>query len=342
MTPLRRWQSVAIAFIAAATLSSAGCNLISPGTTTGGKGNTGNTGDPVPGQVTLTPTILSYGNVTVGGTKSLQLTLTNSSASGGPKVTVSKVSITGSDFTNNLAAPVDLSPGQSVNLSVKFTPSSSGAKSGRLVVDVAGADDPGTVPMYGTGLSTAVGSLAISPSTLSFGSVNIGASKNLAATLTASTADVNVSSAAWTGSGYSLSGITFPVTIQSGKSVSFTVTFAPPSSGNLPGNVSFASDATDSPVKATFSGTGVQTGKQHIVSLSWSPSSSQVIGYNIYRGTQSGGPYTRLNSSPQPGTSYSDATVSSGKTYFYSATSVSSNSAESTYSAEVVAVIPTP
>src|SRR5260370_35062886 len=40
----------------------------------------------------------------------------------------------------------------------------------------------------------------------------------------------------------------------------------------------------------------------HGVDLSWDPSPSSVIGYNIYRGTRSGGPYPlKLNSSPQPG-----------------------------------------
>jgi len=39
-------------------------------------------------------------------------------------------------------------------------------------------------------------------------------------------------------------------------------------------------------------------------------------------GTQSGGPYQRLNLSPQPDNSYTDGTVQSGLTYFYVATAV--------------------
>jgi|SRR5437870_567894 len=48
----------------------------------------------------------------------------------------------------------------------------------------------------------------------------------------------------------------------------------------------------------------------------------QWVEYNVYRGTQSGGPYQRLNLSPQPDNSYTDATVQSGLTYFYVATAV--------------------
>jgi fibronectin type 3 domain-containing protein len=66
-----------------------------------------------------------------------------------------------------------------------------------------------------------------------------------------------------------------------------------------------------------------------------------VIGYNIYRGTTSGGQYPlKLNSSPQPGTSFSDNTVRSGTTYYYVATSLDANSVESSYSNQLTMVIP--
>jgi hypothetical protein len=35
---------------------------------------------------------------------------------------------------------------------------------------------------------------------------------------------------------------------------------------------------------------------QHTVTLSWTDSASTVVGYNVYRGTLSGGPYTKINS----------------------------------------------
>jgi fibronectin type 3 domain-containing protein len=76
------------------------------------------------------------------------------------------------------------------------------------------------------------------------------------------------------------------------------------------------------------------------VALSWNPSSSFVIGYNVYRASQSGGPYTRLNSSLQAGTTYTDSGVASGTTYFYVTTAVDGNSQESAFSNETTSVIP--
>lgn len=187
------------------------------------------------------------------------------------------------------------------------------------------------------------GTLAVSPTTLNFGNVGVGSDSSLTGTLTASTADVTVSSADWSGAGYSVSGITFPVTISAGQSTNYKVTFNPQAAGSSPGSITFLSDASNSSLKQTFSGDGTQgQGGTHSVALSWNPSTSQVVGYNVYRGTQNGGPYSKLNSSPESGTAYTDATVLNGTTYYYVATSVDSNNVESTYSNQAVAQVPNP
>jgi len=192
-----------------------------------------------------------------------------------------------------------------------------------------------------SGASTS-GQLSVSPSTMSFGSVVVGSNVSQTGTLTASSADVVVSSAGWNGNGYSVSGITFPVTVPSGQSVKYTVTFTPPAAGSDPGSISFASNASDSSLTQSFTGSGTESSSSHMVALSWDASTSSVVGYNIYRGAQSGGPYSRLNTTPMAGTSYTDDAVASGSTYYYVATSVDSHSSESAYSNQAVAQIPNP
>jgi len=185
------------------------------------------------------------------------------------------------------------------------------------------------------------GTLAVSPTTLNFGSVGVGSDSSLIGTLTASGADVTVSSADWSGAGYSVSGITFPVTITAGKSTQYKVTFNPQSAGSSPGSVTFLSDASNSSLSQSFSGDATQgQGGTHSVALSWNPSTSTVIGYNVYRGTQDGGPYSKLNSSPESGTAYTDSSVLNGTTYYYVATSVDSNKVESNYSNQAIAQVP--
>src|ERR1700752_4253873 len=128
------------------------------------------------------------------------------------------------------------------------------------------------------------------------------------------------------------------MTVASGQSLPFTVTFSPLVSGTVSGSLSFVSNASTSTVGETVSGTG--QAPQYKVSLSWSPSTSSVIGYNVYRGTTSGGPYAKINPSADTVTAYADSTVQSGNTYYYVTTAVASGGMESKFSNETAAQIP--
>lgn len=285
--------------------------------------------------LTLDSSSLSFSNVAVGSSKTNSLTLANSSAAGGLSISVTQITVSGTGYTvTTPALPMTLIAGQSSTVSITFAPKSSGTANGTLTITVAGASQPVSVPLTGNGLAS--GQLSASPSTMNFGNVTIDGSQNQTGSLTAGSSDVNVSSAAWSGAGYSVSSITFPTIVKAGTSTPFTVTFAPQSTGSSPGQVSFYSDATNSPAVVTFTGTGIP----HTVSLSWSMSTSQVVGYNVYRGTTSGGPYTKINSSLISGLSFTDNNVQGGSTYFYAATAVNSSNAESGYSNVATATIP--
>jgi hypothetical protein len=183
------------------------------------------------------------------------------------------------------------------------------------------------------------GQLAVTPATMNFGNVAVGGNSVKQGTLTAGSSDIKVNTAAWNGQGYSLSGITFPATVPAGQSLPFTVTFAPQAAGSTPGNIAFDSNATNSPTTETLTGSGTQS-SQHSVALSWNPSTSQVIGYNIYRRTGPSGSFAKLNPSVNATTSYTDTAVQSGLTYDYVTTSVDSSNLESAYSNQATAAIP--
>jgi fibronectin type 3 domain-containing protein len=92
-----------------------------------------------------------------------------------------------------------------------------------------------------------------------------------------------------------------------------------------------------------LAGTGV-TASQYNVNLAWNPSanasSAKVVGYNVYRGTQHGGPYTAKVASLNPQTTFRDGSVVSGQTYYYVVTAVNASHKESSDSNEVKVVIP--
>jgi hypothetical protein len=77
----------------------------------------------------------------------------------------------------------------------------------------------------------------------------------------------------------------------------------------------------------------------HQASLSWNPSAASVSGYNIYRSTQPNAAYTRMNSTPDTATVYTDSSVQPGQSYYYAVTAVDANG-ESAYSNIAQAVIP--
>ena len=181
--------------------------------------------------------------------------------------------------------------------------------------------------------------LTSTPGTINFGSVPVGTSTSQNGALSVGSKAVTVSSASWSGSGFALSGITFPVTVPVGQTIPFAVSFSPQVGGGSNGQVSFFSDASNSPATLSLTGNGTATG-QHSVSLSWNASTSQVAGYNLYRGLQPSGPFTKLNSTLDSDTAYTDMSVVSGQTYYYAATSVDANNVESGYSNIATAIIP--
>jgi hypothetical protein len=208
-----------------------------------------------------------------------------------------------------------------------------------VIFALAGCQGISSASKQTTGGGTGPGQLAVAPTSMSFGNVAVGGNSVKQGTLTAGSSDVTVSSAAWNGQGYSLSGITFPVTVPAGQNVPFSVTFAPQTAGSIPGSIVFDSNATNSPTTEILTGSGTQQ-SQHSVALSWDPSTSQVIGYNIYRRIGSSGSYTKLNPSVNATTSYTDTSVQSGQTYDYVTTAVDSSNVESPYSNQATATIP--
>ena len=78
---------------------------------------------------------------------------------------------------------------------------------------------------------------------------------------------------------------------------------------------------------------------QHSIKITWNTyvqGSDLATGFNVYRATVTGGPYTKLNAAPLPvsSTSYTDTSGVGGTKYFYVVTSVDAAGFDSAFSAE--------
>ena len=309
-------------------------------TNSGGTGSasltlTINPAPAAPGQLAANPASLAFGSAQVGSSLTLTDSITNT---GGSSVTISQATATGTGFSiSGLNLPLTLNPGSSVTFSAVFAPQSAASASGGISVVSNASNSTLNVSLSGTG--TAPGTLAIAPTSLSFGNATVGTSVSQSSSLSATGASVTVSSASLSTAEFSLTGISLPVTIAAGQSVPVTVTFSPQSSGSASGVLTVASNGSNTATQ-TLSGVGVAV--QHSVSLSWTDTNSGVAGYNIYRGNSSGGPFSQINSGLDATPAYSDTSVVAGQTYYYVATAVNGSGAESAYSNEVEAVIPSP
>jgi hypothetical protein len=251
------------------------------------------------------------------------------------------VNETGAAFSvSGFSLPLNVNAGQQTTITVAFQPTAVGTVSGNISIVSNAPTSPTSVGLTGTGIA-ATFTLSISPTSLSFGNVTTNTSsapQNVTITNTGNSS-VTISQITLSGAGYSMTGGSAPVTLTPTQNLILTIQFSPTVAGSVNGSISMASNASGSPATVSLTGTGVVP-VQHSVALSWTASTSTVSGYNVYRATVSGGPYTKINSSLVTVLTYTDSTVQSGTTYYYVTTAVDSSGNESVDSNQVPASIP--
>jgi len=285
-----------------------------------------------------TPSSVSFGTVPIGNKLTQTLAIKNVSTT---SVTVSSYSISNSMFSiSSLTVPFSLSAGATTYFAVGFKPTASGSVTGTLSLKNINSTVLVSIAMSGSG-SGSTKTLVSSTSKLNFGNETVGQSTTLAvALINTGNSSVTISGVSISGSYYSVTSGTSGVTLAAGQTATMNIVFAPKATGTFAGTVTVASNATNTAPSIAVTGTGLSS-TSHSVALSWAGSaSSGVTGYNVYRSTVSGTSYTRINSSPTASLKYTDGSVTSGATYYYVVTAVSSTGAESAHSAQVRAVIP--
>jgi len=191
-----------------------------------------------------------------------------------------------------------------------------------------------------TTLSAHAQKLHCSPCWHGFGKVQIGSSESFNIRLRNSgSSSLTITADSVQGGEFSVGTFPLPETLNPGASVELPVIFTPTASGHSVGSVTLADTGEDPQLTVKLAGTGVgQT--SHSVALSWQPGDDNYVGFNIYRSTADGGPYTKINSTLDSSPSYTDSSVQDGMTYYYAATEVNAEGQESAYSNIAEAQIP--
>lgn len=297
-------------------------------------------GVAVPGgtpSIGVTPSPVNFGGVTVGSTDSQTMRVSNM---GTADLTITKISASGTGFSQSgLSVPTTLAPGKDTDFTAAFKPTASGNRTGSISIWSNAGGSPLVIDMSASG-SAANLHLTANATSLNFGKSAVGATTSKSVKLTnTGNADVAISSVSVSGTGFSASGGS-DTTLTPNQSITVTVSFDPKGPGGVTGNLFVSSNAPKVDVGLQGQGAGPTSDVAHSVSLDWAPSPSVVAGYNVYRGSKSGGPYTRINPNVDSATSYTDHAVSGGLEYFYVVTAIDAKEIESGFSNQVSVTIP--
>jgi uncharacterized protein (TIGR03437 family) len=210
--------------------------------------------------ITAAPNSLTFPATNVGATATAQtVTVTN-----GGSVAVAMKSFTfsgpnASDFQQTNTCGSSLAGGAGCTISVTFTPAAAGTRSATLSITHGDPASPLTVPLSGTGSSEPA--VALSPTSLTFGSVvYLKTSTPQAVTLTnTGGAALNITSVVIT----SANANDFTQTndcgnlVPAGETCTFTVTFTPHWTGPRTASLKITDSANGSPHMVSLTGTGI-------------------------------------------------------------------------------------
>lgn len=200
--------------------------------------------------VTISTTGLSFGSQAVGSTSAAKtVTLTNNQT---VPLNVSSISSSG-DFTQTNPCGLAIAAKSSCVISVTFTPTLLGARTGQLMIQDDGAGSPRTVTLTGTGINV----LTYSPTSVGFSGYALGfttPAKTVTLTNNLTTA-IGISGIVATGD---FSQTNTCGTSLAGKSAcTVSVTFSPSVLGARTGTLTITHTAPGSPIAIALSGSGL-------------------------------------------------------------------------------------
>ena len=225
---------------------------------------------PAPAILAQSASVLAFGSVPVGTTKTQPKSLTNT---GGSPTTITRATTTGSGFAvKGLSLPLTLAAGQSANFTVTYSPTSAGISSGSLIVVSDASNSSLATSLSGTATAAPnPGVLGAGVASLNFGSVQVGNTKSQSETLkNTGGSPVTISQATLAGTGFSLVGLDLPLQLSAGESFTFSVVFAPSAAANASGSLSVVSDASNTMAAVALSGSGAASGQLSVTPASLS------------------------------------------------------------------------
>jgi acid phosphatase type 7 len=220
--------------------------------------------------VSVSPTSLSFGSDQLGvTTSSKKITISNT---GGSPVSITSITISG-DFSRTTTCGSSLAVAAQCTISVKFTPTAIGSRTGQVTITDNATGSPQVVSLKGTGTS-----VLLSPKSVSFPNTAVGSSNTQAVTLT-NLATTSLSISKISISGTNIADFT-PAsqcgsTVAGGASCLINVTFTPLAAGTRSAALNIYDNGGSSPQSVALKGSG--TTSSSLVSITVSPSNPSIL-----------------------------------------------------------------
>jgi hypothetical protein len=216
--------------------------------------------------IEVMPTSLNFENVIIGGSRSLALTVRNTGTS---PLTVSAISSNAQFSVVSPTTSFTVSAGGQQTVTVQFTPSAVGAQTATLTITSNAASTPTvTVSLTGNGVAPAAPNIDVMPTSLDFGSVTVGQSRDLTLMIrNLGSAGLAVNAITNSNAPFKVAAPPTPFTVPAGDTITFTVRFAPTAASAQSGILSIASnDPDEATVMVPLTGTGSSSGATLTVS----------------------------------------------------------------------------
>ena len=165
--------------------------------------------------LSLSPSSFDFGSVAVGNSSTKSVAISNL---GNASMTVSQINVTGGVYTvSGVTLPLTVAAGATSSIVAKFAPSATGAVSGNVSLVSTASNSPNILALSGTGTTAPIAQLTASPSSINFGNVTVGntGTQSVAISNTGNVS-VTISQITTSGTGFSLTGVTVPLTLNPG------------------------------------------------------------------------------------------------------------------------------
>jgi Abnormal spindle-like microcephaly-assoc'd, ASPM-SPD-2-Hydin len=204
--------------------------------------------------VSLSSGSLTFGSQVLNTTSAAQAVMLTNTGTASLSITSTVAS---GDYAQTNTCGASVAAGANCTISVTFTPTATGTRTGAITITDNAAGSPQSVNLTGTGVPAAAPVVSLSPASLTFGNQQIGTTSTAQSVTLSNTGNATLNITSIVPSGDYADTTTCAATLAAAASCTISVTFTPKATGTRTGAVTITDSASGSPQSVNLTGTGL-------------------------------------------------------------------------------------